>query len=518
MSTTVAPAGASVDTGLEHVDVCIVGSGFSGIGMAANLRFAGREDFVILEQADGIGGTWRANHYPGAACDIQSHLYSFSFEPNPEWTRFYPGQKEILDYLERTVDRHDLRSRIRLNSEVTGARFDESTSRWLVEVNGQARLTARVLVSGIGGLSRPAYPKIEGLERFAGPVFHSAEWRHDVDLHDKRVAVIGTGASAIQFVPEIARQAAHIDVYQRTPPWVVRRVDKVFSERQRQALARRPVLRRMLRGFIYATQEFMAIGLTMFPSLMKGLEWAGRKNINRAITDPELRAKVTPTYRMGCKRILISNDWYRALARDTVDVVVDGITRVERDGIVTADGEQRPTDVIILGTGFRPTDLLTPLTIVGREGADINEVWAGGLEAHRGTLVHGFPNFFMLMGPNTGLGHNSQVYMIESQISLVMDAVRRMDKAGAQTIEVRSSAQRAYNDALQRRLERTVWIKGGCRSWYLDSRGRNTTLWPGFSFGFRRATRRVRTNEYVFDGSTNDAGRATPGKQGQVVV
>jgi cation diffusion facilitator CzcD-associated flavoprotein CzcO len=468
-------------------DIIIVGSGFAGLGMAIRLQQEGREDFVVLEQAQSVGGTWRDNIYPGCACDVPSHMYSYSFAQNPDWTSVFSPQPEIRTYLERVTDRFGVRPKIRFGAKMTRAAWDEGAQQWSVEVNGEQTLTCRVLVAGLGPLNRPAYPKVEGLDAFAGRQFHSMEWDSDCDLTGKRVAVIGTGASAIQFVPEVVKDAAHVDVFQRTPPWVMPRPEHDYSARAKRLFRRLPALQRLYRASIYWRLE-ARVPLFDHPQAFRVAELVAKANIAKQIPDDqELRAKVTPGYRIGCKRILMSNTYYRALAEDHVDVFTQGLAEVTPAGVVTDDGVEHPADVIIYGTGFRITDNYTPLSIIGRDGLDINDFWTqtGGVEAYRGVTVTGFPNLFMLVGPNTGLGHNSIVYMVEAQVDYVLDALRLMDERGLGALTVREQVQHAYNAGLQKRLEGTVWQAGGCKSWYVDADGNNRTLWPGHTYTFK---------------------------------
>jgi cation diffusion facilitator CzcD-associated flavoprotein CzcO len=480
----------------KNVEVAVIGTGFSGLGMAIELKRAGVDSFVVLEKADAVGGTWRENTYPGCACDVQSHLYSFSFEPNPSWSRMFAPQQEIRDYLERCATKYGIRPHIRFNSEVTGAAFDEDAGVWRIQVNGRDdAVVARAVVSAMGPLHRPAYPEVEGLDEFRGKTFHSAEWDHDYDLAGKRVAVIGTGASAIQFVPQIAKKAAQVHLFQRTPPWIVPKPDRRISKLERRLFTRFPKLQDAYRSSIYWRLESRVLGFTVHPKAMKVAELVARAHIRRQVKDPQLRRKVTPDYTIGCKRILISNDYYPALARDNVNVVTDGIARVTERGVVLHDGTEHEVDAIIFGTGFKVTDLLTPLSIYGRGGRDINDAWREGIEAYLGTSVAGFPNLFLLLGPNTGLGHSSMVYMIESQTRYVLECVRALRERDVRYIDVRPEVQSQFNDAIQAQLSRAVWASG-CKSWYLDAHGRNRTAWPGFTFKFRQATSRLREDDY----------------------
>ncbi len=479
--------------------IVIVGTGFAGLGMGIRLRRAGLTDFVILERANEIGGTWRDNQYPGCACDIPSQLYSFSFARNAHWTRVFPTQPEIHAYLKACAKRYKLEQHIRYASDVTEARYDAERVRWRIETRAGLAYEAPVLISAMGGLSNPAMPDIPGLATFAGPRFHSAEWRHDVDLNGKRVAVIGTGASAIQFVPQIAPEVADLALFQRTPPWIVPKLDGPIDARTKRLLRFVPGYAWAHRAKIYLTHEARALGFIVNPKILAAIENISKKQIRRQIADPALRARVTPTYRLGCKRILISNDYYPALGRENVRLVTDPIARIEPGAVVASDGSRYPADVLIYGTGFRAQDGLSPVRIVGEGGRTLEGAWADGMEAFLGTSVAGFPNFFTLVGPNTGLGHNSMVYMIESQIAYVLDALRQMKKRGARALDVRPEVQAAFNARLREKTKGTIW-QSGCRSWYLDKNGKNTSLWPGFTFDFRRRTKRIEPARYRWIG------------------
>ncbi|MCB9599885.1 MAG: NAD(P)/FAD-dependent oxidoreductase [Sandaracinus sp.] len=482
---------------IERFGTAIVGTGFSGLGMAMRLADAGDRDFVIFEKASSVGGTWRENHYPGCACDVPSHLYSFSFAPNPRWSRAYSPHHEIREYLERCAQEWKLDSHLRFECPVTRAVFDETRGVWRLSTP-RGEVEARDLVFGVGALSRPALPSFEGMETFEGPSFHSAAWDHAVSLAGKRVAVVGTGASAIQIVPEVAKEVAHLDVFQRTAPWVLPKPDRAYTEAEKRRFERSRWRRQAHRARIYASAELAAVGMTLEPRVMAVAETLGRRHIQRQIRDTSLRAKVTPTFKAGCKRILLSNDYYRALARPHVDVVTDGIARIEPWGIRTRSGELREVDVIAYATGFAVADFLTPVEVVGRRGVRLAEAWADGIESHLGTTVNGFPNLYLLMGPNTGLGHNSMVFMIEAQIHHVLGLRAARDRKNAATVEPRPSAQHAFNVGIQKRLERTVWASG-CASWYLDEHGKNRTLWPGFTFEYWWRTRRVDEEAMAFE-------------------
>jgi cation diffusion facilitator CzcD-associated flavoprotein CzcO len=477
--------------------VIVVGAGFAGLGMGIRLKKAGIHDFVILEQAHEVGGTWRDNHYPGAACDVESYLYSFSFEPNPGWTRTFATQREILDYLVGCTEKYGLRPHIRFGTGVVRARFDESERRWSVETTTSETFTGRVLVSGCGGLSRPCDPDVPGLACFRGPAFHSARWDPTASLEGRSVAVIGTGASAVQIVPEVAPRAAQLYVFQRTPPWILPKPDREIPPWRRAFFRRFPLAQRLARALIYWRREAVGLGFVVEPRILKTLgEAEGRRFLGRSVRDVSLRDKLLPTYAMGCKRILPTNDYYPAIQRPNVEVVTDPIREVQAHAIVTRDGAERPVDVIVLATGFDAAEPCAPFEIHGRGGARLDEVWRDGASAYLGTTVTGFPNLFLIIGPNTGLGHTSLVYMIESQVRYVVDAVRTMRARGWTAVDVRPETQARYNDRLQARLAKTVWASG-CRSWYLTRSGRNTTLWPGLTFEYALRTRRFDPRAYV---------------------
>jgi cation diffusion facilitator CzcD-associated flavoprotein CzcO len=465
----------------------IVGTGFAGLGMAIQMKKAGMDDFIILESAGDVGGTWRDNHYPGCACDVQSHLYSFSFEPNPDWSRMFAPQPEIWAYLRKVTDKYGLRPYIRFNSGLSSARWDETNGVWHITTSDGQNITAQVLISGMGGLSRAAYPSIKGLETFKGKAFHSQDWAHDYDLSGKRVAVFGTGASAIQFVPQVQKKAARVDLYQRTPPWIMPKPDRQISKAERFLFKRFPAAQQAFRNAIYWQLESRVLGFVINPRLMKLVERVARSHIRKQIKDPALREKVTPNYTIGCKRVLISDDYYPALAQNNVDVITSGIQEVKANSVITSDGVEREVDTIIFGTGFHATDPLPSKMIYGRDGVDIMDAWKDGPEAYKGTTVTGFPNLFMIVGPNVGLGHNSMVYMIESQIAYVLGAMKLMQEQGLKSVDVKPDAQAEFNRDIQSQLGSAVWSSGGCKSWYLHPKtGKNVTLWPGFTWQFRR--------------------------------
>ncbi|HEU4947988.1 MAG TPA: NAD(P)/FAD-dependent oxidoreductase [Kribbella sp.] len=482
--------------------IAVIGTGFAGLGMAIRLKQAGYDDFVLLERAEDVGGTWRDNTYPGCRCDVPSHLYSFSFAPNPEWSSTFSPQPEIEAYLRKVTDDFGIRPHIRFGHAVESARWEAGS--WRVQTS-QGELTADILVSGMGPLAEPSYPELPGIETFEGPVFHSAEWDHELELSGRKVAVIGTGASAIQLVPAIQPDVEELHVFQRTAPWVLPRTDRRISDLERAVYRRFPLVQKAVRAGIYWGRESLVLGFAKLPAIMRQGQKLAAKHLHEQIRDPGLRARLTPDYTLGCKRILISDDYYPAIAQPNVDVVTDPIREVTPTGIVTADGVKREVDTIIYGTGFRVTDLPVMDLVRGREGRTLREAWADGMEAHLGTAVAGFPNLFLLIGPNTGLGHSSMVFMIESQIAYILDAVRTMDAAGLAEVEVRPQVQREFVDSVRSSMRNTVWTRGGCTSWYLDSEGRNTTLWPSFSFRFRQLTRRFDAGQYAVRTIDRDA-------------
>ena len=499
-------------------EVVIVGSGFSGLGMAIRLKEAGVHEFVVIEKAGSLAGTWRENTYPGCACDVPSHMYSFSFEPNPDWSEMYAPQHEIRDYLERCADKYGLRAHLRFSARAASATWDSDAAFWRCVVDGPSgreELTARFIVSGTGGLHVPAEPDFPGIESFEGHVFHSAEWNHEVDLDGKRVAVVGTGASAIQFVPEIAPQVERLDLYQRTAPWVLPKLDRRIPRFERRLYRRFPALQRAYRRGIYWYLELAILRGVQSERFGRLFEWMGRRNLERQVSDREKRRKLMPSYEFGCKRILMSNTYYRALDRRNADVVTDGIAEIRPRSIVDGAGVEREVDVIILGTGFDTQAMASSVALRGEGGRLLADEWAEtGIQAHRGTMIAGYPNLFFLLGPNTGLGHNSVVFMIECQIRLAMQAIARARQAGAAGIAPKPEAQVAYNQRLQDELKDAVWSRS-CKSWYVDAHGRNITLWPHETWRFRSELLRLRPSEYELVGAGATIERAIERRSGR---
>ena len=478
-----------------EIEVLIVGAGFAGLGTAIRLAQQGRRDFAIIERADDVGGTWRDNTYPGLICDVPSHLYSFSFAPNPDWSHTYPGQAEILRYLRACADRYGVRRHIRFGTELTAARWDGTASRWRVETTAGS-FSAHFLVLGVGGLSAPRMPEVPGLNRFAGTMFHSAGWRHDHDLRGERVAVVGTGASAIQFIPRIQPQVSRLLVLQRTPPWVLPHPGRRLTRAERWLSRRVPGVLHARRLGVYLVRETMVPGLTIDARLNGGLEEIARRHLRLQVRDPLLRCRLTPGYRIGCKRIVISNEFYPSLTRANVDLVPEPVVEVRQRSLVTADGREHAVDTIIAATGFHVTDPPYAAQVSGRGGRTLEQTWDGSPQAYMATSIAGYPNLFVLGGPNSGVGHTSLVFMIEAQIAHVLDALEVCRRQRLTSIEVKSSAQAAYNAGVQQRMERTVWATGGCASWYFDARGRNTTLWPAFTAQFAARARHIDVRAY----------------------
>jgi len=479
------------------VDVAIIGAGFAGLGAAVRLKQRGNTSFVVFERAAEVGGTWRDNVYPGCACDVPSHLYSLSFAPNPNWSRMYSPQSEILSYLKNIVHLYQLAPTIQYNTEIIRTEFSESDGFWTLTDRAGNNITARVVIGAIGPLNRPSIPKLNGIDTFAGRVFHTSNWDHSYDRTGKRVAIIGTGASAIQIVPQIAPNVEQLYIFQRTAPYVTARLDRAVTPVEQRLFRRVPVLQKAYRSFIYWLNELRGLSFLGNETFNKFGTKEAKKHLEAAISDPELRRKATPTYKLGCKRVLVSDDYYPALTRPNVELVTERIDRVMPSAIITTDGTERPVDVIIYGTGFVASEIICDLHIMGRWGENLFNQWlTTGPEAHYGITASGYPNLLFLVGPNTGLGHNSIVHMIESQVQYVLGYLDLLDKAGPDAfLDVKPEAQARYNATVQQKLAGTVWASG-CQSWYLDSRGKNTTIWPGLTAAYRKATRQVNPADY----------------------
>jgi cation diffusion facilitator CzcD-associated flavoprotein CzcO len=486
--------------------VVIIGAGFGGIGMAIALKQAGIDDFVVLDRADDLGGTWRDNSYPGLTCDVPSQLYSFSFRPW-RWSRRFPPRDEILRYLHALVAEHDLGPHLRFRSGVAAAVFDDRAATWQLTLADGSDLQATAVISAVGQLGQPALPAIDGRDEFTGPSWHSGRWNHDVSLAGRRVAVVGTGASAIQFVPEIAKVAAHVDIYQRSAPYVLPKADRAYRAAELALFDRVPAVRKADRLRIFLYGELLTSGFVLSPKLLAGPMQLWRRHLNAQIADPRLRARCVPDYVMGCKRVVFSNDWYPALTQPHVDLVTDQIERIAPDGVVTTDGSLRPADVIIYGTGFRAMDFLTPLSVTGLDGWRLQDAWRDGAQAYLGMTVTGFPNFFLLYGPNTNLGGNSILYMLEGQIGYVLGAIRALDEGRLAWLDVRPDVQDGFTSWVTSASRKSVW-ETGCHSWYTTAAGRNTNNWPDHTFLYRYRVRRfdlaayrVMPRRLVADGS-----------------
>jgi len=490
------PRDAPRDAPSRHAHVIVIGGGLAGLATAIRFRSEGSDDFLVLERGDEVGGTWRDNTYPGAACDVPSHVYSYSFVLNPNWTRSFSGQAEIQDYIVGVARRYGVHDKYVFGCEATSARWIDSAAQWEIETS-MGRFTADVVVAAFGALCEPSLPDIHGIDTFEGHIFHSARWNHEVDLTGKKVAVVGTGASAIQIVPAIAGKVAELQVYQRTAPWILPRLDRRYSALERLAHRHVPSYQRLLRLALYWAHEAQAVGLAKKPRLMKPLELLARAKLRLAVRDPGLRRRLTPDYGIGCKRILLSNNYHSVFRHDHVRLVTAGIAEVRANSIVTTGGAVHDADVIVLATGFQVTDSPTYRRIFGRDGRSLGEVFDDvGRQCYKGTTIANFPNMFLLVGPNTGLGHNSMIFMIESQVNYVADAIATMRRRRIRSVEVRTEAQESFGRMLRRRLSGSVWNTGGCASWYLDKHGANTTMWPGFSFEFRRLTRKFDVDAY----------------------
>ncbi len=481
-------------------DIVIIGTGFSGMGAAMKLRDSGREDFVVLEKAHDVGGTWRDNTYPGCECDIPSHMYSFSYELNPSWSKSFSGQAEIWAYLRKVADEKGIRPYITFGVEVTGATWDDDRRVWTVKTRSGDDYEARVVIAGVGGLHIPNIPEIAGADTFEGPKFHSAQWDHGVDLADKKVVVIGTGASAIQFIPIIAREVGHLTVFQRTPAWVLPKKDRPTPEWRKKVFAAVPGATRAYRNALYWALEARAIGFNGHVKILPVAEKIVKRYLAKKVPDPELRAKLTPDYRLGCKRVLQSNTYYPTFLRDNVTLNTDGVAEIVADGVIDANGIKHDADIIIYGTGFHVIDAFDYLDVKGKDGVNLADQFREhGTETYMGMTVHGFPNLYFMLGPNTALGHNSVVFMIEQQTKFIIKMLDEMDKRGAVAAEATLPAQTEFNAEIQKLVEKGIWTQGGCTSWYLDSQGKNRTIWPKFTFQYWWETRKVEADDFDWE-------------------
>ncbi|MCP5500613.1 MAG: NAD(P)/FAD-dependent oxidoreductase [Leptospiraceae bacterium] len=483
----------------ETSEVIIAGTGFAGLCMAIQLKRNGIDSFIILEKESEYGGTWRLNNYPGAACDVQSHLYSYSFEPYPYWTKMFGPRDEILDYVNFCVEKYGLEKHIRLNEAVTSAVFRENEGRWDLETSGGSKYESKFFVSATGGLSQPIIPKYNGMEDYQGKMFHSARWDHNYKVKNKKIAVVGTGASAIQIVPTIAPEVEKLYLFQRSAAWVLPKPDRDILSIERGLFKFLPISQTLYREYIYWSLELRVLGLVVYPEIMKVVESLAKKHIEKSIEDEELRKTMTPDYTIGCKRVLMSNEYYPAINRKNVKVETSGIEKFTNKGILTGSGEEIELDAVIMATGFQGAEAIAPYKILGKGQKDLNEAWKNGAEAYLGTTISGFPNFFMIVGPNTGLGHSSMIFMIESQVQYALQAIMSSRKNSWKFIDVRQEIQDNYNRKLQLKLDKTIWASD-CVSWYRTRNGKNTTLWPGFTFDFRLKTLLFNPQEYEIMG------------------
>lgn len=479
---------------IQKFPIVIIGTGFAGLGMAIKLIEQGQSDFLILERGNNVGGTWRDNSYPGAACDVPSVLYSFSFEQNPNWSRTFPSQPELFEYLNNVADKYQLRPYIRFNEAMEEMVWDEEQQGWLV-TTPKGQYFADVVVAGTGSLAEPKMADIKGAETFEGHHFHSSQWDHDQSLEGKRVAAIGSGASAIQFVPEVAKQAAQLDVYQRTPNWLLPRPDKAIGPKQRWLLGKFKPYQQLKRFITYLENESRIVGIVINPWFLKGFQFLAKRHLYKQVADPKLREAMLPKYTIGCKRILISNDWYPAICRDNVELVTNGIQEIKANSIVTADGTEREVDAIVWGTGFYATDNPIAGKITGMNNQKLSTAWENGEYAYKGTTVSGFPNLFFIVGPNTTLGHTSMVLMIEAQVNYIKKALQWKRNNGVARIEVKEESERDYNEKLQKRIGGSVWVTD-CDSWYKHKSGKVTALWPDFTFRYRKITKEFDSEHY----------------------
>ena len=495
---------ASIGYDVMLLDAVVVGSGFSGLGMAITLQKAGKS-YVLLEKGAGFGGTWRENRYPGCACDVQSHLYSFSFALNPDWSHHYAGQKEILAYLEKCADDFAVRPHARFGQEVHECRWDDDSHTWTVRTKQGEVYRARHVMLGLGGLHYPKFPEVKGRETFKGPQLHSAAWDESVDLRGKRVVVVGTGASAIQTVPALAPVVKQLTLFQRTPAWVLPRADGPISKFAKWLYRTVPFFMKLRRARIYWRHESYALAFGKAKALLRAGEWMAKRHLLRQVKRPELVAKLTPTYAAGCKRILVSDDYFPAFNRENVALEASAVAEVTETGVRAPDGRLIECDAIVWCTGFDLVASDKRPDVIGRGGVRLHDSWLSRPHAYRGTTIPSFPNLYTLMGPNTGLGHNSMVFMIESQLHFVMEHLRALERAGATAIEVKPDVEAAFNAGVDQRTEGTIW-KSGCTSWYLDEKGQNGFLWPGTTVAFRRLTRSVSLQDVMISGERHPAG------------
>lgn len=474
----------------------IVGAGFAGLGMAIKLKQAGIEDFVILERDSKVGGTWRDNQYPGAACDVPSNLYSFSFIPNPNWSRTYSPANEILDYIRHIVDEYDLAPHIRFNTNIEALRFDEQEGVWRAHAKGGKTFVGRSALLASGPLSDCDFPAIAGINEYRGKKIHSARWDHDYDFRSKKVAVIGTGASAVQIVPELVRIVEKLTVFQRTPGWVLPRLDARTPEWSKMLFRKFPGTQDAMRKALYGIHETMAMGVIWNTPLTKLLQRLSLAHLHLQVKDHWLRRELTPDFTIGCKRVLMTSDYYPALQQSNCRLITYPIDRISEHGIRTAEGIEHRFDCIVFATGFHVNNQGTPFDIIGIGGRSLAEEWRGGAQAYKSVNVAGYPNLFMTFGPNSGPGHNSALVYMESQLDYALRGVKKILKQNLKMLDVRPHVQKHYNEKIQQRLAKTNW-NSGCSSWYLTEDGFNATMYPGFATQFKRQMKDFRELDYI---------------------
>ena len=485
--------------------IVIIGSGFAGLGMAIKLKEAGIHSFTIYEREGEIGGTWRDNTYPGCACDVPSYVYSFSFEPNPSWSRMFSPGPEIQNYLLHCVEKHDLRRHIQFNKEITQAVFDEPTGLWSLETDNGESISARAVISCVGGLTDPSFPDIKGIHDYKGKIFHTARWDHDYDLKGKKVAVIGTGCSAVQVIPEIAPVVDKLAVYQRTAAWVLPKTDPLISPKIKNLFSNHPRIQKFIRGILFWGSEALGPSLILnSPKLSFPFEWISKQHLKRSVADPQLREKLKVNFQFGCKRMIISSDYYPALTRDNVDLITEGIDEITENGIRCKDGSEQELDAIILATGFSLGLADAPFDIQGLNGRKLADDWqVTGAEAYKGVTIKNMPNWFMSMGPNTGPGHTSVLVYTEAQINYIMQCIKSLINDDLNYLTVKPEVQDEYNERIQKRMKHTVWTSGSCSSWYLNRDGSNHALYPGFATQYTASIKHFKPGEYILNNKSS---------------
>jgi cation diffusion facilitator CzcD-associated flavoprotein CzcO len=478
-------------------EVVIIGSGFAGIGMAINLLKNNIKDFIILEREPVLGGTWWRNSYPGAAVDVPSHLYSFSFE-SFDWTRLYANQPELLTYTNHVLDKYKLREKALSNSKVEKLEYDEKNAIWNIQIVGGKHLKANNIINASGGLSQPAFPNLKGIETFKGKTMHTGLWDHDYDYSDKKIAIIGTGASAVQVVPELAEKAKKLYVLQRSAHWILHRPDRHLKSFERKLLKNK-LIEKVFRNFTYWKFEMRILAFQVYPNLMKLFQKKAFSHLKSQVKDKELVKKLTPNYIIGCKRILISNNYYPTLQKSNVELITDDISSINENGIELKNGNQLDVDFIVFATGFHAAENTIPYPVLGKNGVGITEKWKNGAYAYIGTVVEDFPNFYIIMGPNTAIGHTSAIFMMECQMEYITKAISNKIQNAWKSIEIKKDVVEEYNKKIQKQLEGTIWNKGGCKSWYQTKDGKITTLYPTFSFIFKKQTSEFKKEEHLIN-------------------